>query len=332
MRVIFLGSGPFAVPLVERLASVCASEADLELSLVVTRPDRRAGRGRKTRPTPVRQRCEELSLPVEAPETANRGDVFERMADARPDLILVADYGEFLGKAVRELPRIGTYNFHGSLLPRHRGAAPVAYALLAGDKETGVTLFRLVREMDAGPIVRHAPVAIDPDETAGELEERLALVAADLLEDTLPNFASGQFDETEQDESEVTLAPKLTKDMGTIAWHLPAGSVHDHIRAMNPWPGAHAVFTPSDPSPKTPAGLDFGIFKSRQVPSDPVAGAWEPGQVSAVASDGITVRCGDGDLQLIELQRPGKARMSAEAFLRGFPVCPGDRFDSLASQ
>ena len=200
MRVIFLGSGPFAVPLVERLASVCASEADLELSLVVTRPDRRAGRGRKTRPTPVRQRCEELSLPVEAPETANRGDVFERMADARPDLILVADYGEFLGKAVRELPRIGTYNFHGSLLPRHRGAAPVAYALRAGDKETGVTLFRLVREMDAGPIVRHAPVAIDPDETAGELEERLALVAAALLADTMPNFASGQYDETEQDE------------------------------------------------------------------------------------------------------------------------------------
>jgi methionyl-tRNA formyltransferase len=337
---VFLGSGPFAVPLVDRLAQLCASGTAQELALVVTRPDRRAGRGRKTRATPVSERCEELQLPFQAPESANDSSELDVLAGLAPDLILVADYGEFLGKTLRQLPRIGTYNFHGSLLPRHRGAAPVAHALLAGDSETGVTLFRLVRAMDAGPMVDRAAINILPDETAGELEDRLALLAADLLEKNLPAFAAQTFHEIEQDESAATVAPKLTKDMGVIAWQLTAQKVHDHIRAMNPWPGALAVFTPegSEPStpepeappPATPDRLDFRVFKSRQVPHGAVSGDWEPGQVSAVTESGFTVRCADGDLELLELQRPGKARMPAQAFLRGFAVHPGDRFESTS--
>ena len=319
LKIIVLGSGPFAVPMLERLIDICGSESDYELVSVVTRPDRPSGRGRKTQPTPVRQRAEERGLLVEAPESANGDEFLQTLSTRAPDLLLVADYGEFLGKRLRELPRIGTYNLHASLLPRHRGAAPVAHAIRAGDTRSGVTLFRLVREMDAGPIVSSSSVDILPAETAGELEERLALVAARLFVDTLPTLRSGNFVEARQDADRATLAPKLTKEMGRVDWHAPVARVHDHVRAMNPWPGAHSTLrTPED-------GLDLRLWRSR-VLETPISGDDYPGQVSGVTEHGFSVRCGDADLEILELQRPGKARMNARSFLRGFPMAPGDGF------
>ncbi len=325
MRVVFFGSGPFALPALERLHE-CSRRAPLsaadtgpplvELVRVVTRPDRPQRRGRQLVPTPVRARAVELGLPCDAPEGANEPDFLDSLAALSPDLITVADYGEMLRKRLRELPRIGVFNLHASLLPRHRGAAPVVHAILHGEEETGVTLFRIEKRLDSGPIVDAARAGIGPLETAGELEPRLGRLAADLLERNLEAFASGSFREAPQDESLATIAPKIEKRAGAIPWNASALEVSNLVRAFNPWPGAFSFL-----------GAERTIFlRVRPCGAALVDAALPPGSVEDTRRDGFRVRCGSGAVEVLQLQREGKAPLDAAAYLRGRPLKPGDRF------
>lgn len=312
MKIVFLGSGPFALPTLERLAS---SPGGHSLVRVVTRPDRPQRRGRQLIATPVRARAVELGLPCDAPESANDPAYLAGLAALEADLFIVADYGEMLRKAFRETPRLGAFNLHGSLLPRWRGAAPVAHAILAGDTLSGVTLFRLEKGLDSGPILAAGSLEILEDETAGELEGRLALLAADLLERSLAVLSAGSFRETPQPELGVTLAPKLEKSSGDLDWSRSAAELCLRVRAFNPWPGAYSrikeertIFLRAKPV-ESADSLDLPV-----------------GAVESVGREAFRIRCGSGAMEVLALQREGKAPLDAASYLRGRRLQVGDQF------
>jgi len=318
VRIVFFGTGPFAIPALERLH---AASGVHPLLRVVTRPDRPQARGRKVSPTPVRRRASELGIACDAPETANDPVYLDSLAALAPDLFLVADYGEMLRKRIRELPAVGIFNLHGSLLPRWRGAAPVVHAILAGERETGVTLFRIERGLDSGPVVDMEKLTIGELETAGELEARLARAGADLIERNLPRFASGSLRETPQDDSQATPAPKIEKSAAQIDWTAPAEQVARQVRAYNPWPGAFSLIR----------GERTIFLRARPIGAE-VQGTEPPGSVVSVARDAFCVRCGQGAIEVLELQREGKAPLEAAAYLRGRPLQPGDRFEQQGAR
>jgi methionyl-tRNA formyltransferase len=318
MRVVFFGSGAFALPALERLAGATASH---RLLAVVTRPARPGGRGKKLKPTPVYEKALALGLPCESPASVNDPAYLETLAALAPDLFVVVDYGEILAKRFRELARIGAFNLHASLLPRYRGAAPVAHALLAGETRTGVTLFRIEKEIDSGPIVGAAALEVGELETTGELEGRLAELAASLLEHHLQAFASGSFTETPQDASLATFAPKLVKNAGLIDWNRTPGELTRFVRAMNPWPGAYSFLQSPGKNPERT------IFLRVRPAAGAAAGpAQAPGTVAAVEKNGFHIRCHSGAIEVLELQRAGKAPLDAASYLRGRNLVPGDRF------
>ncbi len=336
LGIVLASSGAFGVPTLERLASLHDSDAPYRLLEVVTRPDSRAGRGQRVTPTPVRRRAVELGLEPIAPESANDEAFLDRIAAIEPDIFIVADYGEFLGKRFRSTPRLGAFNLHSSLLPRHRGAAPVVHALLAGDRVTGVTLFRIVREMDAGPIVDTVEVPIEPDENAGEIEARLAVHAADLLERNLPRFLDGTFEERPQDDSLATRAPKLLKKQGRIDWRRDAGAVVDHIRAMTPWPGAVALHrrVKRGGGDRDKAREERLLILRARVDADGDESDGDddaaPGLVVVARGSDLIIACGRGRVRIDELQRSGKSPVATDAFLRGYPLRAGDRLETPA--
>ena len=316
MNVVFLGSGAFAVPILEQLAK---TSDRYPLVRVVTRPDRPAGRGNKRRPTPVRVRAEELGLAVDAPATVNDAEYLRELASLSVNLVVVADYGELIRKAFRELPSIGIYNLHGSLLPAHRGAAPVVHALLDGDAVTGVTLFRIEAGLDSGPVVASSSTEICPLESAAELEPRLAELAAELIVETLPAFASGEFTETPQNEAEATLAPKIVKADARVDWSRSAEELARHVAAYNPDPGAFTYRLGGKRPDRTV------ILRARPLTGE-AQGDVQPGTVVAVANDGIAIACSGGCLIVERLQRAGKAPLAAREYLRGARLEVGARF------
>jgi len=322
MTLIFLGSGQFAVPALEMLVRSPHSPA-----LVVTRPDRPAGRGRNIVPTPVRARARELGLREEAPASVNDPAFLARLAEMTPDLVVVADYGEILRRPFLAVPRIGVFNLHGSLLPRHRGAAPVPAAILAGDAETGVSLFRIGEGLDSGPVVDRSASPILPLETAGELEGRLAALAADLLERNLPGFAAGTFREEPQDDRLATRAPKLAPGAGELDWSLAASAVARLVRALSPRPGAHSVLRKSGGTPER-----MRILLAREVPSGEPAAAAPPGAVTRVDKHGFRVAAGGGEVEVLKIQPPGRSVLTASEFLRGYGLQTGDRFENRKAE
>lgn len=306
------------------------------LALVVSRPDKAAGRGRKIASTPVALHARGRRLPLELPESANQPEFLAKLDEMEPDLFLVADYGEFLRSACRAAPRLGAYNLHASLLPKYRGAAPVAHAILNGETTTGVTLFRIEKKMDGGPIIDRIEVDILPLETAGELEARLAAAAADLLERALPQFSCGKVVERSQDEKAATQAPKLLKEQGAIPWQEDAQRISRRVRAMNPWPGAYSHLARQSQLARKGAGAPERIKFLRVRPLDPIEaarafGAQAPKKPGETGGDGKTrllVACGLGAVEVLELQRAGKAPLKAIEFLRGWKARPGDFFTS----
>jgi methionyl-tRNA formyltransferase len=257
----------------------------------------------------------------DAPESANDPAYLDRLAGLGADIFIVADYGEMLRKRLRGTPRIGTFNLHASLLPAYRGAAPVVHALLAGEDVTGVTLFRVEKGLDTGPIVGCARTEIAPLETAGELEARLARLGAELLDASLDAFDAGTFRETLQDERLATRAPKLDKKAGAIDWGMAPGALTDFVRALNPWPGAFSFMAARG------GALERTVFL-RVKPGASPGESFPPGAVAGVRKDGFSVRAGDGAVEVLELQREGKAPLSAAAYLRGRQLRPGDVFTS----
>jgi methionyl-tRNA formyltransferase len=316
LRVVFMGSPEFAVPALRSLAG-----AGLAPVLVVTQPDREAGRGRRVRATAVAQAAAELNLPVLRTADVNGRDARDEIGSATPDVIVTAGFGQKFGGALLGLPPRGCLNLHASLLPLYRGASPVQAAIRDGRSETGVTLFRMDEQLDHGPVIASAAVPIGPDDTIEDVTTRLADAAADLLVRTLPKWVAGDIAPVEQDHARATYVPKIGKDEGTIDFGQPAARVRDHIRAFAAWPGAATRWL--SPTGREPFPLLLHravVLEGRQ----PHVGA-APGAVLAAGKDGIDVACAEGVLRVVRLQAPGGKAMSVREFLNGRPIVAGDR-------
>lgn len=298
MRILFLGTPTFAAIPLRALVN-----AGHEIVGVVTQPDRPAGRAKTPQAPPVKLAALELSLPVLQPPTLKDEAVVQQLRELQPDVGVVAAYGEILRKNVLDIPPLGYLNIHPSLLPLYRGPTPVAAALLAGDEITGVSVIRLVRAMDAGPIVAQATIELDRSARTGSLTDELFTIGAQLLTGVLPLYASGEIQPQPQDESQATYCKLLTKQDGRIDWALPALVIERAIRAYDPWPGA---FTTWQGQP-----LKLGAAR---VDAD-WSGPEEPGTL--LAGDSVRVATGSGALELLELQLAGKRMMSGGDWLHG---------------
>jgi len=298
IRTIFFGTPDFAVPIFELLAK------ETQVVLVVSQPDRPSGRGRKLVSTPVKRKAIELGIECLQPDVVKGKRFAARIAEYSPDFIITAAFGRILGPALLSVPNKESLNVHASLLPRHRGAAPINWAVLSGDHETGVSIMRMEQGLDSGPVYNRVSTPISVDETAGELFERLALLGAQALVDTI-----GRFDMLEavpQDHGIATLAPMLKKADGAIDWTASAGVLANHVCGMSPWPCAFSLLN----------GEPFKVYRAI-VGDDISTQGMRPGQVVHLSKKGVFVVCGDGVLQLLELQVAGRKRLSAEQFLAG---------------
>jgi methionyl-tRNA formyltransferase len=303
-----MGTPAFAVPTLAALAR------NTDVVGVVTRPDKRRGRGRKTAFSEVKEWALAAGLPVEQPPTLRDPEVQERLAGYRVDVIVVAAFGLILPPAVLEMPPMGCVNVHASLLPRHRGAAPIAWAILAGDDETGITTMQMDEGLDTGPMLLRRALPLRPDDTTASLTPRLAEIGAELLIETLRGLRDGTVVPEPQPAEGATLAPSFKKADGAIDWSAGAVAVDRQVRALQPWPG---TFTFRD-------GERLALWRVRPIAAAAVDAA--PGTVVAVGDDGIRVACGEGAIDILELQRPGGRRQPVAEFLHGRPVAVGERF------
>lgn len=320
MRLLFWGTADFALPTLRALVG-----SRHEVAAVVTQPDRPAGRGRSLRATPVKEEAERLGLASIQPEDPSEDGFVGRLTDLAPDASVVAAYGEILTEPVLEAPRLGSFNVHASLLPELRGAAPVNWAIIRGHDRSGVTIMRMVRELDAGPILRQEAVDLGPGVTAGELFDRLSEMGAELLLETLDDLEAGTAGEREQDHDRATYAPKLDRESARLDWTLSADELGRWIRGCDPWPAAWSELRRPDEDP-LPVQL-FSPGPRSTVPADgPEPGA-APGTVLlADPGEGLRVACGEGAVDVGEVKPAGRTRMEATAWIRGRGVAEGQRF------
>lgn len=302
LRVAFLGTPDFAVASLEALA-----EAGHEIVCVYSQPPRPAGRGHRERPSPVHRFADERGWPVRTPLTLRDPDEQEAFGRLNLDVAVVVAYGLILPRAILEASRLGCINVHASLLPRWRGAAPIQRALLAGDRETGVTIMQMDEGLDTGPTLLRRAVAIEKEDTAQILHDRLAALGAEALVEALGALSRGALQPQPQEDSGATYAEKIRKEEGRLDWRLPARQLERQVRAFTPWPGAWFELE----------GERFKVLGA-----EVAEGEGAPGQV---LDDELTIACGEGALRLTRLQRAGKAPMEAEALLRGFAIPPGIR-------
>lgn len=313
MRVVFLGSSEFCEPTLRWLKS-----SDYEISLVITQPARKAGRGRKVRSTPVAALARELGMECVSAEDVNDPAFVKRIKDTGAHVGLVIAFGQKLGNDLLASLPGGFINLHASLLPKFRGAAPINWAIAAGEEKTGCTVFKIVEKMDAGPMLASRWTYIKPGETAGELHDRLAGVGVDAVQAALQLFEGGAVPEGElQNESQVSLAPKLTKRMGNVDFSKPAEDVLRHVAAMTPWPGARARYTARDGRWE-----DVALERVRAVEA-PGGGKAEPGTID----ERLHVAAADGFIELLELKPSSGRLMTWQEYVNGRRVSAGDRFE-----
>ena len=303
MKIVFAGTPEFAAVALRALL-----DARHEVTLVLTQPDRPAGRGLKAQPSAVKRLAQERGLKILQPSSLKSEDVTRVVAGEAPEVIIVAAYGLIFPETLLKLPLLGCLNIHASLLPRWRGAAPIQRALLAGDTATGVTIMQMEAGLDTGPIILQETVAIATDETAGTLHDKLAALGARLIVRALVERPAAR----QQDDARAKYAPRISKDEFELDWRRPAVELERQVRAFNPAPGAVSQL----------GAAAVKIWRARVQPG--VMGT--PGTVSAVGPDGIAVACGKDGLRISELQRAGGKRLSAQAFLAGFKLEPGVRF------
>ncbi len=307
MRIVFFGSGQFACPI---LAALLES-APHEVVGVVTRPARPAGRGRRPTPCPVSAMLGPRNVPMRTPERVNAPEEVAAIAEWRPDLFVVADYGALLKPALLAVPRLGATNVHPSLLPKYRGAAPIAWAIANGETETGVTIQFMSERTDAGDIILAEREPITPEDTAATLEPRLAALGAQLMRRVLAYFERPPVPRTPQDEAAATYAPRLSKEDGRLDWARPAEELRNRVRGFYPWPRAFTWLPGSPP-------------RRLQVLAAAVeAGAGEPGVVLEVGGTGLLVATGNGALRLLRVQPEGRGEMSGGEFARGCRMSAG---------
>lgn len=312
VRAVFLGSGSFAVPILE----AAAAHSGLDLVAVVSAPDRPAGRGHGTRAVPVTELARQRGLPLQQPARLRDPDAQAALLALDPQIILLADYGQIVPRALIEAPAHGALNVHPSLLPRHRGASPVVATILAGDRESGVTVIRMDAGIDSGPIVAQQRTAVSDDETAPELEHRLALFGMRVLGEVLGPWLAGTISPAAQPEDGVTLTRPLRREDGRLDWSRPAAELERQVRAYQPWPGSFA---------SSSAGTLI-LWRARVIalPAGDLNVALEPGTVLALDRS-IAVRSGSDALELVEVQLAGRRRMSGGELRNGYPQLVGER-------
>lgn len=309
MRAVFMGTPAIAVPALEALHGLA------DIPFVVCQPDRPAGRGMTLTPPPVKVRAVELGLPVQQPTKVRDGALAAAIREARADVALVIAYGRILPRDVLDAPRAGCLNLHASLLPKLRGAAPITWAIVRGEHETGVGLMRMEEGLDTGPVFAEVRTPIGPDETAAELSLRIGALAAELVRAALVDAVEGRLPARPQDESLATLAPILRKEDGRVDWAKPAQAVHDHVRGMSPWPGASTTL---------PDGRVLRVLSTRRV-DGVVAGTAAPGTLVVADKSGVFVACGEGVVSLLEAQLEGKRAMKAGDLVNGRVLVRGVR-------
>ena len=303
MRILFMGTPDFAVASLRRLV-----EDGHELCGVFTQPDKPKNRGHKLMFSPVKEYALTQNIPVYQPLKARDGEAMSIVEELKPELIVVAAYGKILPEELLDYPKYGSINVHSSLLPKYRGAAPIHWAILNGEKETGVTIMHMAPALDAGDIIAQRATPIDPDETAEALYDRLARLGADLLAETLPRLADGTAPRTPQAEDQATLAPMLSRALSPMDFTRPARALHDQVRGLIPWPAAVTEL----------GGVRCKIFATTVL--EETTGK-APGTVLQADKKGLKLACGEGTvLRIDQLQADGGKRMAAADYLRGHPI------------
>jgi len=330
MNIVYLGSGEFGVPCLDALKA-----SSHNLCLLATQPANPAGRGRKPQPTPVAQWAAAQGVSLVETENVNAPEVVQRIAACRPEVIVVIAFGQKIGKEVVALPAKGAINVHASLLPKYRGAAPINWAIIRGETHTGVSIITLADKIDAGDILAQAQTEIGPQETAGQLHDRLAQSGAPLLLlETLAALAAGAAMYTKQDDAEATFAPKLRKSDGFLDFHEPAEVLARKIRGLTPWPGAAARFTSGQTQKSTRVVIESAEVLSRVEgvpPSNRGPDARDtatPREVGTFDRERAVV-CGVGRLSIHKIKPAGSGLMSFHAFVNGWHVQPGDRLTKI---
>ena len=305
MRLLFIGTSPFAVPTLRKLQD----SPEHQILAVVTQPDRPQGRGGKLSVSPVKAAALELGLPLYQPEKVRAKEFVQTVREMAPEIIVVAAFGQIIPQRMLDIPPRGCINVHGSLLPRWRGAAPMQYALMTGDQETGVTTMMMDAGLDTGDILQQASLKLDAIADLGELETKLAEIGAELLMQTLAAISAGTCPRVPQDEALVTLAPSLPPDIGELDWARPAEELHNLVRGVTPKPGAYVLVQ----------GKRLKIWRTDVVGN----GHGAVGTIETLGGGGITIKTSRGALRLREVQPESKGRMAADAWARGARFAPG---------
>jgi methionyl-tRNA formyltransferase len=310
LRVLFMGTADLSC---DSLRALIASPA-FQVVAVVTQPDRPKGRELKLQPSPVKELALQAGLPVLQPERARDDGFLDALRALQPDLIAVAAYGQILPKSILDLPRFGGLNVHTSLLPAYRGAAPIQWAILNGDAQTGVTIMKMDVGLDTGDILTQVKTPIHPEDNSETLHDRLARMGAELLVQTIPDYVAGSLSPRPQPAEGASYAPKIRKQDGHIDWNQPARALWNRVRGLVPWPGAFS-YLPGQPQPH--------LLKIWQ--AEVVERSGPPGEVLQADRTGVVVGCGHEALRILILQREGGRRLPAQQFLAGHPLYPGQR-------
>jgi len=311
MRIVFMGTPEFAVPSLEILV-----KNGMDVVMVVTQPDKPKGRGYRVSFTPVKECAMKYNIPVMQPEKIGSSDSVEQLKQLNADLFVTCAFGQFLTQEVLDIPRFGTVNVHGSLLPKYRGAAPIQWAIINGEKKTGVTTMLTVLKMDAGDILLSKEIPINDDMTAGQLHDIMSVIGAELLLETIKELENGSITPVPQNEAEATYAPRIVRETGKINWEASATSIHNLVRGTDPWPGAYSYLK----------GQRMRIWKTKVSDPDLITGK-KPGTIIDVKKDLISVQAGKGVINILEIQCDSGKRMAVEQYLCGHDVKPGDCFE-----
>lgn len=309
MRVIFMGTPDFAVGALEKL-----TEAGHEVVLAVTQPDKPKGRGGNMQPSPVKICAMEHNIPVYQPKKVRNPESVEYLRSFSAEIMVVAAFGQILPKEILTMCPFGCINVHASLLPKYRGAAPIQWAIINGDKVSGVTIMRMDEGIDTGDMIEKEEVVLSPEETGGSLFNKLSRKGAELLIETMEKIEKGTATYTKQEESEATYVGMINKNMGKINWELPADEIERLIRGLNPWPSAYT-------------GLKGKTLKIWKAVPEPGGDKADAGKIYSVNKKELKVQTGEGVLSLLEVQLEGKKRMDIQAFLRGYEIASDTRFE-----
>ena len=317
MRIIFMGTPDFAVPVLQSLIN-----SRHEVVAVVTQPDRPKGRGKNMQFSPVKECALAHNIPVMQPVNVSVPEVIDELRAYEPELIVVVAFGQFVTKKIREMPKYGCINVHASLLPKYRGAGPIQWAVINGEKESGVTTMYMCREIDKGDMLLKDTVMLDPKETGDSLHDKLSMMGGPLLLKTIDQLEDGSAVRIPQCEEESTYAPKLEKTMGNIDWTLDADRIERLVRGLNSWPGTFTKI-----HGKTVKIWDCDVVCQEALTESQAAA--EPGTVIISEKDQLIVKAGNGALSLRMLQPEGKKNMTVDAYLRGYPIAQGELFTQV---